>query len=114
MRGSEFESQVPGVIDELDDFLIFLGLEEDAAVGHLHGLERQIGYAGPGKDQIARLPPLRNSPQLYHGEIRTLAGNLRFAREAPGMGLVALPAYAKHDAISCFFRLKACGRKSHN
>jgi len=82
---------VPGVIDELDDFLIFLGLEEDAAVGHLHGLERQIGYAGPGKDQIARLPPPRNSPQLYHGETLTLAGNLRFAREAPGMGLVALP-----------------------
>jgi hypothetical protein len=91
MRGSEFESQVPGVIDELDDFLIFLGLEEDAAVGHLHGLERQIGYAGPGKDQIARLPPPRNSPQLYHGEIRTLAGNLRFARErGSGYGACSL------------------------
>ena len=54
------------------------------------------------------------SRQLHHGETRTLADNLRFAREAPGMGLVALPAYAKHDAISCFFRLKAGGRESHN
>jgi hypothetical protein len=108
MRGSEFESQVLGVIDELDDFLIFLGLEEDAAVGHLHDFERQIGYAGPGKHQISRLPPPRNSPQLHHGETLTLADNLRFAprcatsRAAP----VSLPGVERNGWFSTAIELK--------
>src|ERR1700723_2790034 len=67
-------------------FLSLLGLEVDAAVRHLHGFERQIGYAGPGKHQIARLPPPRNSPQLHHGETLTLADNLRFAPRGSGYG----------------------------
>src|SRR5277367_835295 len=47
--------EVLRIIDELDDLISLLCLQEDATVRHLHRVEGQIGDAGPGDHQIARL-----------------------------------------------------------
>src|SRR5204862_7706662 len=44
-----------GVLDQLNDFVHFLGLEENAAKRRLHRLQREISNASPGEHEVARL-----------------------------------------------------------
>ena len=43
-----------GVLDQLNYLVVFLRLEEHAAVWDSHGIQRQIGHAGPRHHQVTR------------------------------------------------------------
>jgi hypothetical protein len=47
--------EVLRVVDELDYLVVFLGLEQNAAVRDLHGVQRKVANTSPGEHQVARL-----------------------------------------------------------
>jgi hypothetical protein len=50
------------------------------AVEQLYGFQRQVGDAGPGDHQVARLFQPSNAAQLHHGELQSTVLSIRVLR----------------------------------